>query len=141
MSADILLQQLQKVKQTKPGCWIACCPAHDDKSPSLSIRETDSGAILLHCFSGCSVDEIVHAVGLQLHDLFPPRPDDAQFKKGERRPFLPSDVFDIARREIGVVAILACDLHKNKAVSEDDYERIFIAVQRLNDVARAAYGK
>ena len=59
----------------------------------------------------------------------------------ERRPFFPSDVFDIARREIGIVAILAADLHKNKAVCDADYERLYTAVERLDGIAWAAYGR
>ena len=58
-----------------------------------------------------------------------------------RRPWIPSDVFEIARREIGIVAIIACDMHKTKTVTEAGYARLFLAVQRLDDIAGAAYGK
>lgn len=52
------------------------CPAHQpspNKSSgrTLSIAESDSGALFLHCHAGCSVTEIVGAIGLKLHDLFP----------------------------------------------------------------------
>jgi len=139
MSADALLAQLDKVRKTGADSWIASCPAHQDKHPSLSIRELDDGRVLLHDFAGCSTEEILAAVGLTFDALFPERP--IEYGKPERRPFLPADVFDIARREIGIVAILAADLHKNKVVSEADYERVFVAVERLNDIAGAAYGK
>jgi len=52
MSATPVLDRLDKVKQTGPDRWIACCPAHDDKSPSLAVRELDDGRILLHDFGG-----------------------------------------------------------------------------------------
>ena len=29
--------------------WSACCPAHDDRNPSLSIREGSDGKVLIHC--------------------------------------------------------------------------------------------
>ncbi len=32
----------------------ACCPAHQDKHPSLSVRDGDGNTLLTHCFSGCS---------------------------------------------------------------------------------------
>ena len=139
MTADDLLSRLEGVRRTGEGRWIAKCPAHQDRSPSLSIRELDDGRILLHDFASCSTDEILGAVGLNFDALFPERP--IENGKPERRPFLPADVFDIARREISVVAIVAADLHKNKVVSEADYERVFVAVERLNDIAGAAYGK
>lgn len=139
MSADALLSRLDGVRRTGAGRWLARCPGHEDKSPSLSVREMDDGRILLHDFAGCDVEEILGAIGLTFDVLFPERP--IEYGKPERRPFLPSDVFEIARFEISVVAIVAADLHKNRAVSEADYQRVFVAVERINDIARAAYGK
>ena len=139
MSADVLLSRLDGVKRTGAGRWIARCPAHEDRSPSLSVREMDDGRILLHDFASCSIEEILGAVGLTFDVLFPERP--IEYGKPERRPFVPSDVFEIARQEIGIVAVLAADLHKNRAVCEADYQRVFVAVERLNDIARAAYGR
>jgi len=49
-----LLSSLLKVRKVGIGRWIACCPAHNDSKPSLAIRETDDGRVLLHCFAGCS---------------------------------------------------------------------------------------
>ena len=139
MSADTILSRLDNVKRTGTGRWLARCPAHEDKSPSLSVREMDDGRILLHDFAGCDVEHVLGAVGLTFDALFPERP--IEHGKPERRPFLPADVFEVVRREAGVVAILAADLHKNKVVSEADYERLFVAVERLNDIAGAAYGR
>ena len=36
-----------------------CCPAHDDKHPSLSIRDSDDGKVLVHCHAGCAQDDVV----------------------------------------------------------------------------------
>lgn len=68
-AAARLLERLENVKQTGPGRWIAQCPVHDDRNPSLSIRETGD-RVLLHCWSGCSAAHITAAVGLRLGDLF-----------------------------------------------------------------------
>jgi hypothetical protein len=49
------------------GGWTARCPAHDDRNPSLSIRDADDGKVLVHCFAGCdqrSVIEELKALGL-----------------------------------------------------------------------------
>jgi len=71
MIADKLLSRLEKVKRKVDNSWLACCPAHNDKHPSLIITEKDE-RVLLHCFSHqCNVSDIVHAVGLELSDLFP----------------------------------------------------------------------
>jgi hypothetical protein len=53
--------------------WLCPCPAHDDRTPSLSVGLSADGAILIKCFAGCAAAAIVAAVGLRLRDLFPPR--------------------------------------------------------------------
>jgi len=63
-----LLNRLGKVKQ-RGSQYTVLCPAHDDKSPSLSVTEKDN-KILLKCWSGCTTDEITGALGLELKDLF-----------------------------------------------------------------------
>lgn len=49
--------------------YIACCPAHDDENPSLSISETQE-KILMNCFAGCNIEAICSSLGLQVSDLF-----------------------------------------------------------------------
>ncbi len=66
-----VISRLDKVKSAGTNKWIACCPAHLDKSPSLSITETSDGVVLIKCWAGCSANDIVQAIGLQLRDLFP----------------------------------------------------------------------
>ena len=67
---SVLLSRLQGVKKTTEG-WQARCPAHKDSNPSLSIKEVADGTILVHCFAGCTAQEVVQAVGLELKDLYP----------------------------------------------------------------------
>lgn len=69
MTAADLLPHLECVRPRGPGKWSARCPAHPDKSPSLSIMEGYQG-ILLRCFAGCSLANITKALGLRVADLF-----------------------------------------------------------------------
>src|SRR5258707_6844546 len=64
--------RLQKVHKSGTEGWIACCPAHDDQNPSLSISLGQKGKILVHCHAGCSAEEVVQVLGLNITDLFPP---------------------------------------------------------------------
>lgn len=70
MSTQTLLDRLHGVKPTGPGRWLARCPAHEDRSPSLSIRELDDGRVLVHDFGGCDTQAVLDALGLTLADLF-----------------------------------------------------------------------
>jgi hypothetical protein len=67
---DVILERLPGAKQTGPERWIAKCPAHNDSSPSLSIRATQDGRVLLHCFAGCEVQDVLHAMILTYSALF-----------------------------------------------------------------------
>jgi len=62
----------QPPKQSGDG-WLCVCPVplHDDHRPSLSVGLGDDGRVLLHCHSGCTAEDIVKSLGLQLSDLFP----------------------------------------------------------------------
>jgi hypothetical protein len=52
------------------GGWIARCPAHQDRRPSLSISDGRDGRILIRCHAGCEPSAIVAALGLQFSNLF-----------------------------------------------------------------------
>lgn len=67
-----VLPKLKGVKRTKPGHWMARCCAHDDRNPSLSISEVSGGRVLLHCFTGCSFESIVAALGIDRQIIRPP---------------------------------------------------------------------
>ena len=73
MQLNELLQRLKGVKGNGKQ-YKALCPAHDDKTPSLSIGESD-GKILLHCHVGCATENILGALGLEMKDLLPAKPD------------------------------------------------------------------
>jgi len=53
--------------------YMLLCPAHREKNPSLSICEGDNGAILMHCFKGCGIQDICNSIGIPVSALFPPK--------------------------------------------------------------------
>ncbi len=50
--------------------WMCTCPAHDDRNPSLSVRDGEDGSVLLKCHAGCSNESVVASLGLSMRDLF-----------------------------------------------------------------------
>jgi len=72
VTTEELLERLEGVRKSGSG-WIACCPSHSDRKPSLSIREGDDDRVLLHCWAGCTTADILAALRLQWSDLFPAR--------------------------------------------------------------------
>ena len=53
-------------------------PSHSggDQRPSLSVKEGDDGRALLYCHAGCTLIEVVNALGLSMSDLFGDETDD-----------------------------------------------------------------
>jgi len=67
---DIVLSRLKGVRRSGKG-WVALCPAHEDRKPSLHIAVGSDGRVLLNCFAGCPREKILRAIGLEMRDLFP----------------------------------------------------------------------
>lgn len=135
MSAETILSLLSKVRKMGPDRWMACCPAHADKSPSLSIRETSDGRVLLHCWTGCGAAEILEAVGLEFDALFPEKLEASQPHR-ERQPFSHREAMAGLVPEVMFVAAASSDMLK-KPLKKQDHDRLIIAVSRL--AAAASY--
>ncbi len=69
-STEAILAKLRAVRKTGNG-WLAQCPVHDDRHPSLAIAEGDDGRVLVKCHAGCATQATVAALGLRLVDLMP----------------------------------------------------------------------
>lgn len=68
-SLNDFLVLLKGVKKARDDQFLALCPGHDDSKPSLSVKGTD-GKVLLKCFAGCELTDILKPVGLEPRDLF-----------------------------------------------------------------------
>ena len=139
---DAVLHRLEKVKSTGPGKWIALCPAHDDKRPSLSIKEAEDGCALLKCWTGCGAAEIVSALGLSLADLFPgDRRSLHQHGTGPmRRPFDYRDALTGIAHETLVARLIIEAVNSGEDVDADALDRLALAETRISDALAAAGG-
>lgn len=134
-----ILSRLEKVRRTGANNWLACCPAHDDKSPSLTIHAADDGRILVKCHAECGFEEIVNAVGLGWEPWFPPKPK-TDFVPAVRRPFPAADVLEALSIETLIVTITAKQMHEKKEVSGRDMARLIVACGRIEEGRRLALG-
>lgn len=77
------MTEAERITRSLGGRWYgkygtACCPAHGDQHPSLSLSDAPNGRLLAHCKSGCSFLAVLAALrgkGL-LHGTGPARPPD-----------------------------------------------------------------
>jgi DNA primase len=132
MTIDTLLSRLDGVKSAGPDRWYARCPAHDDKSPSLSIRDTGSRT-LIHCFAGCEAEDVLIAIGLTWRDLYRDEWQAAREAAIHQRIKLPP--IDRIALEHRVIDLAEADLRAGKTLSVEDRVRLEIALQRVKESA------
>lgn len=140
-----ILNRLEGVSKT-PNGYVARCPAHNDRSPSLSLSEADNGKILVHCFAGCPVLDVLGAIQLELADLFPRRQESntGSHSRGITNRW---SIGAELRAAINVLAleseILLIGGRKSIAgtITFDDLERIALAVSRIFDARAVLNGR
>lgn len=133
-----LLSRLEKVEQLPAGShnarYRACCPAHDDKKPSLSVTLAQSGAILLKCWTGCSAEEIIGAVGMEMTELFPPM--DRHHHPKERRPFSADQAASVIASDASILVMAAAKLRNKEPLTPKDMDDIIDIHTRANAIKR-----
>lgn len=139
---EAMLARLERVKRNGDRGWTCRCPAHEDKSSSLSVTEGRNGSVLLNCFAGCPAISIVHALGLQMKDLFVRRPTE-DMTASERAELHELSMrakwqaaLDTLSQEATVVAIAAAQL-KDGPLNQEDMSRLNLATRRIADARRA----
>ena len=80
---DAVEQTTGQQPQKSGADFKCCCPAHEDRNPSLSISEGNDGRVLMTCHAGCSLDEVLVALRLEKRDLFPQ--SDSESKPSSKR--------------------------------------------------------
>ena len=129
-----LLDRLDGIRG-RDGKWIAKCPAHDDRGPSLSVGVGDRGQVLVHCFTGCDVEAIVKAVGLEMSDLFV---DNIGERRYERRPRVDYKALCFhLRHEVYALSVAATKMKKGEQFNDDDWatlDRVIKSFERLANV-------
>jgi hypothetical protein len=140
MRIEDFLSRLQKVKKTGANNWMACCPAHHDNRPSMTLAVGNNGGILVHCFALCSVDEIAGAVGLTVSDLMPERPEGKEFVAGRSRPFPAADVLLAVEQECLTALVAAYNIANGIELDEKDRDRLLNAYHRIAEARRLALG-
>ncbi|MGH8580891.1 MAG: hypothetical protein ACREVK_12505 [Gammaproteobacteria bacterium] len=128
------LDRLDGVRERGDRQWISRCPSHEDREPSLSIRECTDGTVLIKCFAGCGAADVVEAVGLQLHDLFPPKTGQPGMPRGAPA-IRAEDVLAMLHREVLIALLGAEDARDGLPLGDADHERLITAVKRIRGAA------
>ena len=143
VGSDGLLARLTGVKSTGSNRWIAKSPTRNDKTASLSIRQTDDGSILLHDFGGASYFEIIAALGLQPIELIPEHLRHARdtAPNARRAPPIPwADAYAAIAFQSSIVLVCAEDVTQGKALNDVALNQLANAVAVIEGAVRACRG-
>lgn len=125
MSAEVLLDRLDKVQGGHDGQYSARCPAHQDRGPSLSIKDVGDGRILVHCHAGCETEDVLAAVGLSFRDVMPER---VGANHRVERFVDVSRVLPILAHELAVALII---LERSWGATREDCDRLAQVASRI----------
>ncbi|UWF49671.1 DUF927 domain-containing protein [Pseudomonas sp. N3-W] len=126
---SLVLPRLDGVKRSATDNYMAKCPAHQDKSPSLSVASGVDGRVLIHCFGGCSASDVLAAVGLELKDLFAGNLSDTARLDYKQKSL------ESARNQARLIqTIAAAQLDRGEALSAIDLDQLQTAVEREREI-------
>lgn len=129
---DDFLSRLNKVRKTGKESWLACCPSHGDKNPSMTISVGSDGRVLVHCHSqGCSIEDIAAGVGLEVKDLMP---DDPLYNRAKplRAPVSPRDALFAVRDDLTSALVIAKMIQRGEKLTDKDTLELAKIVGRIS---------
>lgn len=134
-----VLGRLERLQSLGKRGWLARCPAHKDKTASLSIAEGRNGGVLLNCFGGCEVRHVLDALGLEFKDLYPRRATDDLSPQERAEIQFASDrakwaaALDTLCQEATIVALAARDLAQGHEVDRQRVNKAYKLITRAQD--------
>lgn len=129
MNLDIFRDRLEGVRNHGTG-FHARCPAHEDKSPSLTITDGGDRALII-CRAGCDTRDVLEAIGLSWADTFA--------ESRTLKPIKPSLRIDERRRLAASLDLefTIAEIARNETITKPaDVKRARQAMARLEETAR-----
>lgn len=116
------IERLEKVRKSGKG-YVACCPVHKDRNPSMTITEKD-GKVLCYCFScGANGKQVVEAIGLPYAALF-------------SEPFIKTGISSKDRENLEMDRLVLAVAEKNEPTSYSDFKRLRLARERVSGLEK-----
>lgn len=133
----LLLTRFERVQRHGKG-YRADCPRGHRSRGTLSLSESDTGAVLMHCFSGCSPADVLAALGLDLAALFPERlapttPEQRRQSQQWAREARWAAALPALALESMVVVVAARQTLAGDPLSAEDMQRLIVASERIDD--------
>lgn len=137
-----ILPRLHKVKRISEGRYVAICPCHNDKTPSLAVTLKPDGVTLIHCFGcGASGLDICNTLNIAPAALFPPS-DNPRYEKQNKQGFSAWQFLHVLERDLLVVLIAANRyLIGGERPCQSDVDYLKNVCARINEALRYLEGR
>ena len=133
---DLVLARLDNPRPSGRNRWRCVCPSCGGNKSALSVGIGDDDAVLLRCWKGCDAAAVVGSLGLQLHELFPPKLSGHGSAPMRRRGMLTAgQAMEVTAFECLLVWTAASNLANGHALTNDDRDRLGVAAQRIQSLA------
>ena len=113
------------IKGNKAGQYSAFCSHQvNRKERKLSITERTDGSLLLKCWGGCDFYEILKNLGLEVHELYPPR--NLSGREPKRNPPLVSTTqcLELLYEVINRMVITVLNFYNGVELTPNDREQL-----------------
>jgi len=143
IGTESILSRLQKVRKIGQNRWVACCPAHNDRTPSLQISETQEGKILIKDFGqDCDIGQIMSAIGLNISDLFPENTKSQYYAPTKRARFDAAHILQCLAQDTRFVFMCAKHIATGEPLLDSDQKELLTAYARIERAfAAGGYGQ
>ena len=105
ITLEQIASRCDKVRWNGKDSFLACCVAHNDRNPSMSVTAAPNGTLLAHCHAGCPQDAVIEALG------FFDRRDDHIPSIGKSAPAPDTSVTEAKAKLATQLATAAPDSH------------------------------
>jgi hypothetical protein len=139
MTGQTLLERLDCVRRMGASRWVARCPSHDDRRPSLALRELDDGRLLVFCRAGCATTDVLSSVGLSFADLYPERLPEHRYPP-VHRPFDALSCLICLADEVELASLAVDNLANGFELTDEDRARLRQAASRIRAIEERAHG-
>lgn len=114
----------------------ACLACNATNKTTLSVREGDTGALIVKCFkAGCDAEAIARSVGLELDDLFPASLTGHHVAGPRRRGMLSAnEALDLLKFEAELTTMAAANMAHGVPLSDKDRARLGQACERIKSL-------
>lgn len=132
-NSSVILSHLQKVRRLGDGRYIALCPCHDDRNPSLSVTVKPDGGVLIYCPAcGAKGTDVCRTLSIEVSALFPPS-DTPKCEKQSRSGFSAWQLLHGLKDDLVRLLVVANAMKSISALSGEDRDFVSSLVIRINE--------